>query len=207
MAEGTRGEELASNLRRVQEQIADVAVEAGRRPADVTLVVVTKTFPASDIRLLHGLGVRDIGENRHPEAAEKAADLVGLGLVWHFIGQVQSNKAARIASYADVVHSVDSVRVVTRLATGALDREREVACLVQVSLDPPGGSVGRGGVTGSAVEDIADAVDAAEGLRLGGVMGVAPPGGTGRGRLPPARRHRPPGSGSHTPRPPWSQRA
>ena len=69
--------------------------------------MVTKFFPASDVRLLAELGVRDVGENRHQEAAAKAAECADLGLRWHFIGHLQSNKAAAVAGYADVVESVD----------------------------------------------------------------------------------------------------
>jgi pyridoxal phosphate enzyme (YggS family) len=167
---------IDANLREVQDQIGQAASSAGRDPGEVTLVVVTKTFPTSDIRLLRELGVRHVGENRHPEAAGKAAELADLDLVWHFVGQLQSNKAARIASYADVVHSVDSLRAARRLGVGAHSSGRVVTCLVQVSLDPPGADAGRAGVAESELAVLADAVEATDGLRLGGVMGVAPPG-------------------------------
>jgi pyridoxal phosphate enzyme (YggS family) len=170
-----RRDEIAAGLRRVRDEIVAAAAGAGRDPADVTLVVVTKTYPVSDIEILHGLGVRDIGENRHPEAGDKAAALHHLGLVWHFIGQVQSNKAARIASYADVVHSVDSERIARRLDRGAARHGRVVTCLVQMNLDPPGAAAGRGGASERDVMAVAGAIDAAPNLRLGGLMGVAPP--------------------------------
>lgn len=177
MAEPHRGRELALRLREVQEQVEAAARASSRDPSDVTLVVVTKTWPASDVRLLHALGVRDFGENRHPEAELKAAEVVDLELNWHFIGQIQSNKAAKIASYADLVHSVDSARVVQRLEAGARQTDRRVDCMVQVDLDGPVGPVGRGGVRPGEVEALAEAIIAANRLRLVGVMGVAPLGG------------------------------
>jgi len=176
MTSSPRRAEIAAGLKTVREQIAAAAVAAGRDPAEVTLVVVTKTFPASDIRMLADLGVRDVAENRHQDAAEKAVALADLDLVWHFVGQVQSNKAARIASYADVVHSVDTVRTAARLGAGAVQRGRTVTALVQVSLDPPSESGGRGGVRPAEVPALTLAVATTDGLRLGGVMGVAPRG-------------------------------
>jgi pyridoxal phosphate enzyme (YggS family) len=170
-----RRDDIARRLQAVRGRIADAARAAGRDPADVTLVVVTKTFPVSDIELLAELGVRDIGENRHPEAAEKAAALAGRDLVWHFIGQVQSNKATHIAAYADVVHSVDSVKVARRLDKGAVESGRELLCLVQVDLDPPERHAGRGGAAFDEIEAVAESVEAARSLRLGGLMAVAPP--------------------------------
>ena len=111
----------------------------------MTLVVVTKFFPAADVRILADLGVTDVGENRHQEAQAKAADCADLGLRWHFIGGLQSNKAAAVASYADVVESVDRVKLVAGLQRGAHDRSHPVDCLLQVSLDPADAS-GRSGV-------------------------------------------------------------
>ncbi len=96
----------------------------GRDPEEITLVVVTKFFPASDVRLLAELGVRDVGENRHQEAVEKAAECADLDLRWHFIGGLQSNKAAAVAAYADVVHSVDRAKLVAGLT--AVPRSADV---------------------------------------------------------------------------------
>ena len=135
---------------------------------------MTKTFPATDVRHLWQLGVPDVGENRHPEAGEKAAACADLDLRWHFVGQLQTNKARLVADYADVVHSVDRARLVTALARGA-DPGCPVDCLVQVSLDPPGHESGRGGVPGDEVAGLAGEIAAHDALRLRGVMAVAPP--------------------------------
>lgn len=172
-----RREELAGRLAAVRAEIAAAAEAAGRAAEDVTLIVVTKTWPASDIRILADLGVADVGENRHPEAEDKARELSDLGLTWHFIGQIQSNKAARIAGYADVVHSVDSVRLAGRLDVGAQHHDRRIDCLVQVSLDPQEASAGRGGAAPDLAGEVAAAINGSERLRFAGVMGVAPLGG------------------------------
>src|SRR5688572_18059087 len=150
-----RADVLAANLDVVRRRIAAACAEAGRPEDDVALVVVTKFFPASDVRLLADLGVTDVGENRHQEAAEKAAECADLGLRWHFIGALQSNKAAAVASYADVVESVDRARLVGPLDRGAGERVLDV--LLQVSLDPPGAG-NRAGADPAALGDLADAV-------------------------------------------------
>jgi pyridoxal phosphate enzyme (YggS family) len=178
MAEAGRAAEIAERLAAVDATIAEAASAVGRRREDVVLVVVTKTWPQSDVRILHELGVRDVGENRHPEAETKALALGDLGLTWHFIGQIQSNKAPRIAAYSDVVHSVDSIRLAQRLNAGAHGQGRVVDCFVQVSLDPEAEHArGRGGAASNDVSEVAHAIDDAEVLRLRGVMGVAPLGG------------------------------
>jgi uncharacterized pyridoxal phosphate-containing UPF0001 family protein len=150
---GDRLAEIAAGLAATRRRIALACDAAGRDPADVTLVVVTKTFPATDVRLLNTLGVRDVGENRHPEAGEKAESCADLDLRWHFIGQIQTNKANAVASYADVVHSVDRVRLVTALARGRT-RPAPLECLIQVSLDDPEAARGRGGASPADVATV-----------------------------------------------------
>jgi pyridoxal phosphate enzyme (YggS family) len=169
----SRKDELAANLAAVRERIAKACDAAGRSAGEVTLVAVTKTFPASDVRLLAGIGVEHVAENRDQEARPKAAQCQDLDLTWHFVGQLQSNKARSVVSYADVVHSVDRVKLVTALSRAAADAGRTVRCLIQVSLDE---AEGRGGVRPSGVAELADALAGAEGLELGGVMAVAPLG-------------------------------
>ncbi|RNL80455.1 YggS family pyridoxal phosphate-dependent enzyme [Nocardioides marmorisolisilvae] len=171
----SRREELASNLDAVHDRIRAACDAAGRDVAEVGLVVVTKYFPASDVRLLADLGVTDVGENKHQEAQGKAAECADLGLRWHFIGGLQSNKAAAVAGYADVVESVDRLKLVPGLSRGAGERGAVVDCLVQVSLDPPGAG-GRSGADPAQVPELAGAIAAAEHLRLVGVMAVAPLG-------------------------------
>jgi pyridoxal phosphate enzyme (YggS family) len=170
-----RREEVAAHLDAVRRRMAAACRDAGRDPADVSLVVVTKFFPASDVRLLADLGVTDVGENRHQEAEAKAAECADLGLRWHFIGGLQSNKAAAVASYADVVESVDRAKLVAPLSRGAHARSHEVDVLLQVSLDPPGADH-RSGADPADLAALADRVEEAGMLRLRGLMAVAPLG-------------------------------
>jgi pyridoxal phosphate enzyme (YggS family) len=151
--------------------MAAAAAEAGRDPAELTLVVVTKTYPPSDVALLASLGVRDVGENRDQEAAPKHEACAGLGLRWHFIGQLQSNKARSVAGYADLVHSVDRLSLVRALEQAAFRRGRALDCLIQVSLD---GDPHRGGVPVTGLAGLTESVVDRAHLRLRGVMAVAP---------------------------------
>jgi pyridoxal phosphate enzyme (YggS family) len=169
-----RREELSANLRALRVRVAAAAEAAGRDPAEITVVAVTKTRPAPDVRMLAALGVTDVGENRDQEAAPKQAACRELPLRWHFVGQVQRNKAASIASYADVVHSVDRIVVAEALDRHAAEHGRRLTALVQVALDD---RTGRGGAPASEVAAIAAAVAACSALDLGGVMAVAPLGG------------------------------
>jgi pyridoxal phosphate enzyme (YggS family) len=168
-----RRSELAAALGQVRDRIDRACAAAGRSADEVTLVAVTKTYPASDVVLLAGLGVTDVGENRDQEAAPKAslARAEGATPRWHFIGRLQRNKARSVVRYADVVESVDSVRLAEALARAAADRPAPLEVLVQVSID---GDVARGGVAGDDLWRVSDSVAAADTLRLGGVMAVAP---------------------------------
>ncbi|MEU9623560.1 YggS family pyridoxal phosphate-dependent enzyme [Streptomyces sp. NPDC088251] len=178
-----RKTQLAENLARVEERIASACIAAGRKREEVTLIVVTKTYPASDVRILHELGVRHVAENRDQDAAPKAAECADLSLTWHFVGQLQTNKVRSVASYADVVQSVDRTKLVTALSAAAVREGRELGCLIQVALDAESGERGdRGGVAPDGIEELAAAVEAAPGLRLGGLMTVAPLAGPYAGR-------------------------
>jgi PLP dependent protein len=168
-----RTEELAANLSDVRARIAKACTAAGRRPEDVTLIAVTKTWPAQDVRRLAALGVTDVGENRDQEAATKAAALADLDVTWHFVGQLQANKASSVARYADVVHSVDRLRLVDALSLGATRAGRRVGALVQVALGGNAGA-GRGGAAPEDVPGLAEAIAASDALELRGVMAVAP---------------------------------
>jgi hypothetical protein len=172
-AAARRRAELAGNLAEVRDRISAACAAAGRDPGELTLIAVTKTRPVSDVRLLSGLGVTDVGENRDQEAAPKAAACADLSLTWHFIGQLQTNKVSHVIRYADVVHSVDRGRLVRALGAAARSADRLVSCLVQVSLD---GDPSRGGVPPAGVPEVAEQIEAEAGLRLGGVMAVAPLG-------------------------------
>ncbi|WP_369178211.1 YggS family pyridoxal phosphate-dependent enzyme [Streptomyces mutabilis] len=178
-----RKNELAGNLAQVEERIAAACAAAGRRRDEVTLIVVTKTYPADDVRILSDLGVRHVAENRDQDAAPKAAACSDLPLSWHFVGQLQTNKVRSVVGYADVVQSVDRPKLVTALSKEAVRVGREVGCLIQVALDAGERARGeRGGVSPAGIEELADLVAGAEGLRLDGLMTVAPLTGEYAGR-------------------------
>jgi pyridoxal phosphate enzyme (YggS family) len=168
--------ELRTNLDAVEARIDAACAAAGRPRDEVTLVVVTKTYPPSDTRLLASLGVTDVAENRDQDAAPKAEECRDLPLSWHFVGQLQTNKVRSVLRYADRVHSVDRRRLVDALSAEVVKSGRaELGCLIQVGLEsetPEGAH--RGGAAPSEVEALADAVASAPGLRLDGVMAVAP---------------------------------
>jgi pyridoxal phosphate enzyme (YggS family) len=164
-----RAEELAEALAALEQRLTGACAAAGRQRADVALVAVTKTHPASDVLALRGLGVRDFGENRDQEASAKAQAVPDVR--WHFVGGLQTNKARSVATYADVVHSLDRPALVDALSTGAQRAGRVLDVLLQVSLD---GDPDRGGAEPADVPGLADRAAAAAGLRLAGVMAVAP---------------------------------
>ena len=166
---------LAHRLETVRQSVSDAAAQAGRAPSAITTIVVTKFHPATLVRELHALGVRDFGENRHQDAAPKAESLRDLDLAWHFVGQLQSKKARAVLEYSRVIHSVDRESVVSALSTAALANpgDTPVAVFLQVNLtDDPA----RGGVAPSDLEALAERVLATEVLRLRGLMAVAPLG-------------------------------
>ena len=162
---------LADRLAAVDERIRDAAVAANRDPGEITRIVVTKFHPASLVAELHALGVRHVGENRQQELTAKRAELDGIpDLVWHFIGQAQTNKARAVRAGADAVHSVDRSRIADALhAAGAGGEMLDVLVQVNLTDDP-----GRGGVGPGAVEELAAHVAGLATLRLRGVMAVAP---------------------------------
>lgn len=165
--------ELADHLEQLRSRIAAACASAGREPDEVTVIAVTKNFPAADVLRLAHLGIRDIGENRDQEARPKLAEVARhrADLRRHFVGQLQRNKARSVAGYADLVHSVDSLRLASALAAAATGRDRPLEVLVQVSID---GNPTRGGVVAEQVPRLAAAVAGEPALRLRGVMAVAP---------------------------------
>jgi PLP dependent protein len=190
----SRPAELSRNLTATRNRIAAACAAAGRDPAEITLVAVTKTYPASDVLALAGLGLSDFGENRDQEAAPKAAEVAAARqpVTWHFVGQLQTNKAHSVARYAHLVHSVDRIRLVRALGAAARAAARELTCLVQVSLGTAGldtrAADARGGVPPAMLAEVATAIEAEEGLTLGGLMAVAPRFADPKGAFAPLRQ-------------------
>ena len=163
-----RSQELSSNLDSIRARIGAAVQGSGRNPDEVTLIVVTKTFPASDVQILYDLGVRDFGENRDQEASVKSLELPD-DCRWHFQGQIQSNKLKSIAEWADVLHSIDDISHARKL--NSLVSEKDI--FVQVSLD---NLPNRGGVVPNLLPDFLEELSALANLNLRGLMAVAPLG-------------------------------
>jgi hypothetical protein len=179
---------LAENLAEVRARIARACAAAGRDPADVRLLAVTKTFPAEDVALLADLGLTDFAENRDAEAAGKAVEFAVLRpahpVRWSMVGRLQRNKARSVAGWAAEVQSVDSTRLADALQQAvrtSLDRgirDAPLDVLVQASID---GDIDRGGCRLADLPGLSDHIAGLDALRLRGVMAVAPLG------MPPER--------------------
>ena len=172
----SRAQELAAALAEVEARLVAACAAAGRPRTDVLLLAVTKTWPLTDVEHLRDLGLSDFAEARDQEAADKARALPGVR--WHLVGQLQTNKAASVAGYADVVHALDRPSLAVALSKGAVRAGRTLEVLLQVRLDTPGAPVdaARGGAAPDDVAGLAELAAGLEGLRLAGVMGVAPLG-------------------------------
>ncbi|MDQ1743900.1 MAG: dependent protein [Pseudonocardiales bacterium] len=174
--------ELRNNLAAVRSRIDRGCAAAGRSGSEITLIAVTKFFPVTDVALLAELGVTDVGESRDQDASVKAVELAehtSLGVRWHFIGRLQTNKARSVARYADLVHSVDRQSLADALADGARRAERAALdVLVQLSLDDTAdtddGDSGRGGEKADDLLRLADRIAGSDVLRLAGIMAIAP---------------------------------
>lgn len=181
-----RTKQLADNLKGVRERISIASDAAGRKPP--TLIVVTKFHPAKDVRRLMELGVRDVGENRDQEAGAKAIEVAQSSLRWHFIGQLQKNKAKSVSAYAHSVHSIDRKSLIPALDRAVrtqadVDGRAPLECYIQVDLsagpatrDPDASTGGRGGAASSLIPELALLIAQTAGLRLAGLMAVAPLG-------------------------------
>lgn len=172
-AHDARRDQIAAGLAETEQRIQAACEAAGRSRDEITLIAVTKTYPASDVELLAELGIHEVGENRHPEAGDKHEEVTA-ALRWNFLGGLQTNKAGAVARYADVVHSVDRAKLARSLDRGAHAAGRILGCLVQVDFDAT--DPGRSGVVPAGVAELAAVIAEAEHLRLEGVMTVAPLG-------------------------------
>lgn len=171
----SRREELQENLTQLQSEIVAAAHAAKREPAEIQLIAISKTWPASDVRLLSDMGVQVFGENRAQEATLKAAELTDLKLDWHHVGQVQTNKANQIVSYANFVHSIDRLAAAVAIDKAAAKFDKQISVFLQVSLDE-GDFEHRAGVEPSKLLDLAKEVQSLPNLILVGLMAVAPLG-------------------------------
>jgi len=164
-----RTSEITANLNDVKAKIASAALKAGRDADEITLIVVTKTFPVSDLEILYSLGVREFGENRDQEAVEKVAKLPS-NINWNFQGGIQSNKLKSISTWAGCIHSVDKLKYAQIISEQNTGKPKEI--FIQVSLDHPPES--RGGVDPKKLIDLALEITKLPGISLKGLMAVAP---------------------------------
>ena len=165
---------IADRVAAVRERIARAAERASRPPDDITLIAVSKTFPAEAVRAAFGAGLRHFGENRVQEASAKIAALADLrssGLQWHLIGHLQSNKGRKAASLFDMIQSVDSAELAERLARASTESGRTLQVLVQVDL---AGEAAKSGVSEAELPDALRRMQGLDGLRVTGLM-VLPP--------------------------------
>jgi pyridoxal phosphate enzyme (YggS family) len=166
MAEG-----IKDNLARVRATIAQAVMRAGRRPDEVTLIAVSKTFDAATVQQAVDAGARDLGENRVQEAATKVDGVKADGLRWHLIGHLQSNKARLAVKTFDVIHTIDSVELAERLDRISGEEQRRLDVLVQVDL---GHETTKTGADEAELPAIIETLDAARHLSLKGLMTLPP---------------------------------
>ncbi|MGB3685910.1 MAG: YggS family pyridoxal phosphate-dependent enzyme [Ornithinimicrobium sp.] len=179
-----RAEDLTRRLAETWDRIEEAARAHRRNAQNITLIVVTKFFPAQDVAALVADGVTSIGESRDQEASAKVAELRALIAPEsmprvHMIGQVQTKKARSVVRYADAVHSVDREKLAHQLARATQraiaegERSEPLDVTIQVDLGSDPGS-GRGGVDASGVSALADVIATSSALRLCGLMAIAP---------------------------------
>ena len=167
--------EIQGNLDRIQTRISKACSAVGRNISEITLIAVTKTYPASDVDLLKQLGIENVGENRDQEAASKKSEVKN-EFKWHFIGQLQSNKAKSVVNYAELIHSVDRWSLAKEIQKSAQGINKIQPVLIQVDLDQTGPDPTRGGIWPAELSELASSISQASHLDLKGLMSVAPLG-------------------------------
>jgi PLP dependent protein len=180
---------VARHLDEVRQRIAKAAADASRDASTVTLLAVSKTFPAEDVRAAFDAGQRAFGENYVQEAVAKIAELADLRseIEWHFIGPLQSNKTKVVAENFDWVHSVDRLKIAERLSDQRGDNVAALNVCLQVNVS---GEASKSGVTPDEALALARAVAALPHLRLRGLMSIPEPAGTLDEQRAPHRRLR-----------------
>ena len=167
--------DIQGNLEVIQSRIKNACSAAGRDVSEITLIAVTKTYPASDVDLLKQLGIENVGENRDQEASSKKSEVKNQ-FKWHFIGQLQSNKAKSVVNYADLIHSVDRWSLAKEIQKSAQGINKVQPVLIQVDLDQSGPDPTRGGIWPAQLNELVASINQASHLELKGLMSVAPLG-------------------------------
>jgi len=166
---------IADNIAQVKAQMAAACQSAGRAPGSVQLLAVSKTWGADAVRLAHGAGQTDFGENYIQEAVDKIANLRDLQLVWHCIGPIQSNKTRLVAEHFDWVHSIDRLKIAQRLSEQRPEHLPPLQVCIQVNVD--GGDT-KSGVSPQELPALAQAVATLPRLQLRGLMTIPEPAET-----------------------------
>ena len=167
--------DIQGNLEVIQSRIKNACSAAGRDVSEITLIAVTKTYPASDVDLLKQLEIENVGENRDQEASSKNSEVKNQ-FKWHFIGQLQSNKAKSVVNYADLIHSVDRWSLAKEIQKSAQGINKVQPVLIQVDLDQSGPDPTRGGIWPAELNELVASINQASHLELKGLMSVAPLG-------------------------------
>lgn len=163
-------ETIAANIARVRERIYNRAIKAGRKPEEITLVVVTKTVDSNRIREAREAGITSFGENYVQEAREKIPH-IGEGVTWHMIGHLQTNKVKYVVPLFSMIHSVDSVHLAEEISEQAIKHEKTVDVLIQVNI---GRENAKAGVTPEVLPQLLEAVSPLKGIIVRGLMTMPP---------------------------------
>ncbi len=168
-----RFQQIKSNYEKIQSRITEACKHAGRKTTDITLIAVTKTYPAQDIDLLNSLGIENVGENKDQEASQKFKE-VNHKYIWHFVGQLQTNKVKSVIQYADFIHSVDRISLVKEIQKSCQKINKIQKVLIQIDLDESTGDENRGGVVPNQLINLATEIASCPNIALSGLMSVAP---------------------------------
>lgn len=168
-----RKQELAKSFNSLSERISASCALAKRDKSEITLIAVTKNFPASDVEILHELGIEHVGENKDQEASAKHIQ-VKAELTWHFVGQLQRNKVKSVVKYCQYIHSVDRLSLAKEISKQAELNSRNLKIFIQVDLDES--DVNRGGVGRADLAALAREISLLPAIQIEGLMAVAPLG-------------------------------
>ena len=163
---------ISANLQAVRARIEAAACKFGRNPDDISLLAVSKTWPVADVRQAIAAGQREFGENYVQEGVDKATELVAAGLIWHFIGPLQSNKTRRVAETFDWVHSIDRLKIAERLSEQRLETLPPLQICLQINIS---GEETKSGLGLSELPELAAQVSRLPRLRLRGLMAIPAP--------------------------------
>ncbi len=169
----TRLAEIAENYKKIKTRILDACNKTGRNPTEVTLIAITKTYPANDIDLLKSLGIENVGENKDQEASLKFNEVKNK-FTWHFVGQLQTNKVKSVLQYADYIHSIDRLNLVKEVQKISQRMHKTQKVLIQIDLDETENDENRGGVNPQKLLELAQEISKCPNLELSGLMSVAP---------------------------------